>query len=186
MLELDVRRMERERRPDFDRIHCGANGADWCHCVAWWVPTWEGWGDRTSEENLALRNELFGQGVFDGYLAYQGGEPVGWCQVGPRDRLRKLVEQFDLAPDPAAWAITCFLVASRHRRRGVSRALLDGVLSDLPARGARRVEAFPRIDGDEDELSLWNGPEPLFAAAGFERERDVGQRALMARALGTS
>ena len=180
---FEVRRLTAERRRDFDRVHCEANGAEWCRCVAWWVPTWDGWGERTAEQNDALREELFARGEFDGYLAYREGEPVGWCQVGRRDRLAKLVAQFELEPDPDTWAITCFVVAPRHRRGGAARALLTQVLRDLPARGARRVEAFPRTAEELDEGELWNGPEAMFARAGFERVREVGPRVLLRRAL---
>ena len=90
---LEVRRLTAERRSDFDRVHCKANGAEWCRCVAWWVSTWDGWGERTAEQNDALRDELFARGEHDGYLAYRDGVPVGWCQVcllytspSPRDQ----------------------------------------------------------------------------------------------------
>jgi len=180
---FEVRRLDAERRADFDRVHCEANGAGWCRCVAWWVPTWDGWGERTAEQNDALREELFARGEHDGYLAYLEGRPVGWCQVGPRDRLAKLVAQFELEPDPDTWAITCFVVAPRHRRGGVARAMLSEVLRDLPARGARRVEAYPRAGEGLDEGEMWNGPRAMLEHAGFERVREVGPRVVLRRAL---
>jgi hypothetical protein len=106
-VSVEVVRFEPGRRADFLALHDDANDAGWCRCVAWWTPTWEGWGERTAEENLALREELLERGEYDGYLAYAGGVPVGWCQAGPRDRLAKLARQFGLAPDPHTWAITC-------------------------------------------------------------------------------
>ena len=112
-MKREVRRLTAELVDDFFRLHSEENGCGWCCCVAWWVPTWEGWGDRSANENRALREKLFKQGEYDGYLLYVDDEPVGWCQVGPRDRLEKLVGQFSLAPDPSAWAITCFLQGLR-------------------------------------------------------------------------
>lgn len=169
---IEVRRFEPARRADFDRLHCAAEGADWCQCVAWWAPTWPEFAARTAEENRREREALCARGEYDGYLLYEDGAPAGWCQAGPRDRLEKLVAQYRLTPDRAAWAITCFRIAPGRRRRGLATRLLEGVLADLPARGARRVEAFPKRGAGLDEGDLWTGPEALFLAAGF---RVVGE-----------
>ncbi len=180
-----VRRLAAASREDFERIHSDEHGAGWCRCVAWWVASWDGWGERTSGENAALRAALFDRGEHDGYLLYDGDEPIGWCQVGPRDRWTKLARQMELAPDPTAWAVTCFVVVPAARRHGVATALLREVVRDLPSRGARRVEAFPRVDAalDSDAGELWNGAEAMFRAAGFTRVRDVPPRALYALEL---
>lgn len=153
-----------ERRDDFVQLHLACGGR--CFCAAWWTPDWESWPQRSAAENRQLRDALFARGEWDGYLAYEGDAPVGWAQVGPRDRLRKLVAQYGLAPDPQAWAVTCFLVAPGHRRHGVARDLLAGIIADLTRRGAARLEAFPKT-GAADADELWNGPEPLFGDAGF-------------------
>lgn len=108
--------------------------------------------------------------------------PVAWCQVGPRDRLEKLVRTYELAPDPGAWAITCFVVAPEERRRGRAHALLRAALEDLRGRGVRRIEAFPRRLATEAG-ELWTGPEPMFRDAGFEVWRDDPERPVLALEL---
>lgn len=180
MTEVEVVRFDEDRRPDFRRLHSDENGAGWCRCVAWWVPTWDGWGDRSAAENAALRESLCDAGEYDGYLAYAAGDPVGWCQAGPRDRLAKLVRQLGLEPDPAAWAITCFLVAPAYRRTGVARTLLQHVLDDLRRRGVPRVEAYPRAHA-EHEGDLWTGPLGLYLAAGFAQVADSPRGPVLAR-----
>jgi ribosomal protein S18 acetylase RimI-like enzyme len=140
--------------------------------VAWHAPTWEGWGERTAEENRALRESLLERGEYDGYLVYVDDEPAGWCQAGPRDRLEKLARQFALPPDPQTWAITCFQIAPAYRRKGLATTLLREVLRDLRARGVRRVEAFPKRGEALDVDDLWNGPEAMFRAAGFTVMQD--------------
>lgn len=157
---------------DFFALHSDRNDAGWCFCVAWWVETWEGWGERSAEANRSLRRDLFEAGHHDGYLVYEDGRPVGWCQVGQRDRLPKLVERYDLAPDPAAWAVTCFFIAPDQRGRGLARTLLTGVIADLERRGVTYLQAFPRR-GRLDAGEAWTGPEALFAGAGFRLERDA-------------
>jgi len=145
----------------------GADGRGHCFCAAWWVPTWEEWKRRTPAENRATREDLLRRGERDGYLLLDAGRPVGWCQVGPRDRLAKLVAQYGLAPDPDAWAVTCVEVAPSHRGRGAAARLLKGVLADLRARGVRRVQGFPRPGAALEPVQAWTGPEGLFRSAGF-------------------
>lgn len=176
-MSLRVEPLEPGRVDDFHRVHCPECGEGWCCCVAWWVPTWQGWSERTAEENRALRQALFEQGHHDGFLLYEHARPVAWCQCGPRDRLGKLVQSYELAPDPGMWAFTCFVVASEARGRGCARALLLGALEHLRSRGVRRVQAFPRrAEGRLDPGEVWTGPEPLYVSAGFwlEREHDRG------------
>ena len=173
--ELSVERFGPALHEDFRRLHSDANDAGWCRCVAWWVPTWDGWGERTAQENAALREELCDAGEYDGLLAYEGRDPVGWSQVGPRDRLEKLVRQFELEPEPGAWAVSCFLVSPRHRGRGVAAALLEGAIAAARAEGADRLEGYPRTAA-EDAGELWNGPERLFLRAGFTNVRDMRTR----------
>jgi len=103
-----------------------------------------------------------------------------------RDRLEKLVGQFQLAPDPATWAITCFQIAPAHRRQGLASYLLDEALRDLRTRGARRVEAFPKRGAELAADDLWNGPEAMFRTAGFVVVRDDPQRPVLALKLSDS
>lgn len=167
MTNRQVIRLDAAHVADFWRLHSDENQAGWCFCTAWWVPTWEGWSERSTEDNRHLRANLLQRGEYDGYLLYIDGAVAGWCQVGQRDRLRKLTRQFDLAPDPDMWAITCFLIAPSHRGQGHAAWLLDQVLNDLRARGAKAVEAFPRRGNQLDTLDLWNGPEMMFRQRGF-------------------
>jgi ribosomal protein S18 acetylase RimI-like enzyme len=166
-MRLSVHPLDASCREDFYRLHSQVNGCDWCFCVAWWLPDWDGFQQRTSEENRRLRDDLFDCGEYDGYLLYGEGEPVGWCQVGPRDRLENLVNRYHLSPDPEVWAITCFQIIPTRRRLGFATRLLTEILHDLRARGVRRVEAFPNRGDIKDAEDLWNGPEAMFTKAGF-------------------
>jgi len=179
----EAKRFKKDLVKDFYHLHSHKNRTDWCYCAAWWVDSWDGWSDRTAEENRKLREELLASGEYDGYLLYLDQDPVGWCQVGRRDRLKKLTRQFDLDPDPGTWAITCFLIAPEKRRAGLAQDFLGLVLADLLSRSVKRVEAFPRRGQGLDEQDLWNGPESMFINAGFSIVRDHPERPLLALEL---
>lgn len=181
MSEVTVARFGPDHVGAFEALH-GTAGR--CFCVAWWVETWEGWGQRTAEENRARRTGLIDAGTFDGYLAFADENAIGWCQALPRDRLLKVRRQFDLAADDATWAIGCFFIHPDRRRRGVARRLLGAVLDDLPDRGAKRVEAYPKRIPNADAGELWNGPETLFRAHGFVTLKDDPVRPVLGRDLG--
>lgn len=181
---MRISRLSSANLSDFYTVHCSDNGTGWCYCAAWWVPTWEGWGDRPAEQNRALRESLFNQGEYDGYLCYDEEErPVAWAQVGPRDRLVKLISQFNLEPDADAWAMSCFLVLPQLRRRGIAQAFLERILDDLRGRNVARVEAYPRRGADLDELELWMGPQEIFHRAGFIPVGDHSTRTRLIKEL---
>ncbi len=171
-MNISVQKITKSNRNDFSKLHCEKNGEGWCNCVAWWVPTWNGWGERTAEQNLKLRNELFDQGEYDDYILYTDGELVAWCQCGPRDRLKKLVSQYSLEPSSETWAITCFVVIPSHRNKGLVRKLLEGVLTDLKEKGVHHVQGFPKRGDKLEPGEMWTGPESLFQSTGFSVEKD--------------
>jgi GNAT superfamily N-acetyltransferase len=85
-----------------------------------------------------------------GLIALAHGEPVGWCGVEPRERLRhvlasQIVKKHSpyALDDPGVWAIYCILVPPRQRRSGVGRALLAGAISHALASGATALEGYP-------------------------------------------
>lgn len=181
--DLRIEPLGPDNEDGFLALHHDRHGAGWCRCVAWHVPTWDGWMERTAEQNLALRCALHAEGAHDGLLAFVGDVPVGWAQVGPRDRLPKLVAQLDLAPDPGAWAVTCLLVAPSDRHTGVASALLRAAQAHARAAGASRLEGYPRTAPIEDHGDAWTGTPALFASAGFSVVRDGEPRAVVSVGL---
>ena len=167
-LQLKLRRFSASIRNDFDQVLCAdPDGAGSCHCVAWWTPDWDGWKDRTADENKALRDELCAKGEYDGYVLYVDRKPAGWMQAGPRDRLPKLVAQYGLDPEADTWAITCFFIDPSQRGRGLSTYMLVQAIADMRSEGVKRVEAFPNPSA-KTPSELWTGPENAFQQAGFE------------------
>lgn len=176
--QIAVKRLTDQNESEFYRIHNDATGNGLCHCVAWWVPTWEGWGERTAEQNAALRRKLLADGTHDGYLIYADGALAGWCQAWRRDAFVKLTTQFGVTADNDAWMIGCLVILNEQRGRGVARTALAQIVDDLRLRGARSVDAYPKR-GASDAAELWNGAESTYLALGFSVVRDDPKRPVL-------
>lgn len=155
--------MTSELRSDFEEIHSDKNGYAWCQCVAWWCPTWEEFKLRTQSQNKKQREDLFGCGEFDGYILYEDDSPIGWSQVGKRDRLEKLRAQYELEASDSTYAISCFNIIPSNRGRGLIHIFLAEILKDLKSLRVKKVQAFPKRNSNDP----WTGPESAFIKAGF-------------------
>ena len=106
-------------------------------------------------------------------MAYLGDVPVGWCGVAVRGSTPRL-DRSRVIPaidDRPVWVIGCFRIRVGHRRQGVARALLAGVIEAARAAGAPGIEAYP-IDPEGRRVDVafaYVGLAPMFDAAGFRR-----------------
>ena len=73
--------------------------------------------------------------------------------------------------DRPVWSIVCFLVRTGFRRRGVARALLQGVITYARRNGAPALEASPVDPGSKriDTAFAYVGTVAMFEQAGFQR-----------------
>jgi GNAT superfamily N-acetyltransferase len=81
--------------------------------------------------------------------------------------------------DRDPWAIVCFVVTPKFRRRGLMRVLLAGAESHAREFGAEVLEAYP-IASDEpgrvDSTAGYVGTTRLFEDAGFARITETASR----------
>ena len=108
-----------------------------------------------------------------GLLAYIEGQPVGWCGIGVRSRMERLVRSQTIprVDDAPVWSVVCFLIRPGMRRRGIAKALLAGVVRYAREAGAVGLEGYP-VDPAGARLqtaALYVGTTSMFEAAGFRR-----------------
>ena len=139
----------------------------------------------------AERAERIRSGTARGLLAVSGGQPVGWCNVGPRSsitNLRTFAEAIeDPADDPAV--VMCFVIHPDHRGRGVASALLRGAIEAARGWGSPWLEGYPaRPDAGTDGLpwaaAFYKGPLSMYLGAGFAVTRDMGRWFVVRHDLG--
>lgn len=182
---LHVERLSHEHRDAFFNLHCDRHECGFCFCAAWYVDSWDDWEARSAEENRAIREQLFTDGIYDGFLAFVDGEsdPVAWMQVAPRDTIPRLSRDFNLLPDPKTWAIGCLLIRPDWRGKGIARQMMTNVLDEVSYSGASRIEAYPRGGENHPDEELWNGPLALYLSLGFEIVQQGGTRHVVALEL---
>lgn len=154
-----------------------------CHCQWFKVAGWI-WRDSTQEERTAMLRAQTACGNRDaattsGLVAYVEDEPAGWVAVEPRTAYPKL--RTSRVPwsgraedkfDDGVWAVTCFTVRKRFRRRGLTYALARATVDFARERGARALEAYPMITQPGKEIT-WGevhvGARQVFEDAGFQQ-----------------
>lgn len=105
-----------------------------------------------------------------GVVTYLDGTPVGWCNIGPRAEITKLVRSRVLTPidEVPVWSIICVLVRAGHRRQGVTEHLIAGAVEYAASHGAPAVEAYPvDPEGRMDLTMAFVGTRRMFDKAGF-------------------
>jgi GNAT superfamily N-acetyltransferase len=165
-----------------------------CFCQRYKMAPGESWASVGAEE-LEFRQR--GQvdpgsaGPTSGLIAFLGDEAVGWCAVEPRTAYPRLLLKSRVPwegrdedrRDDTVWAVTCLLVRTGFRRRGVSRALAAAAVDHARRGGARALEAYPLVLDQGHEVlpvELHVGTRAAFAAAGLlEVSRPTRRRAVM-------
>jgi GNAT superfamily N-acetyltransferase len=150
-----------------------------CLCQYWRMSSGDYNRSTTEDRRAALLAQL-AETPPGGMLASLDGEPVGWLGFGVRQRLGRLVRSRTIpaVDDLPVWAAYCFTVRVGHRRQGVARALLDGLIEYAREQGAPALEAYPvdtggaRIHG----TAAYVGTTGMFERAGFHRVLETGAR----------
>jgi hypothetical protein len=156
-----------------------ANNGVWggCWCIGFHPDGFAG----TAEGNRDAKRAHVENRTVHQMLVYLDTECVGWIQYGPPAEVATIKNlkayQKDLVALPD-WRIGCVFTGSRHRRNGVARAGLEGVLAAIARAGGGVVEAYPeQLDDRPPQRGayLHTGPESLFEEFGFTRDRRIAK-----------
>ena len=152
-----------------------------CACQRYKIMGWI-WTVSTQEERTA---RLRAQTACDdpdalttsGLVAYVDGEPAGWVALEPRTAYPKLrtsrvpwTGRDEDRNDPGVWAVTCFVVRTGYRGRGLTYHLARATVDFARERGARALEAYPMLT-QPGKVITWGelhvGARQVFEDAGF-------------------
>jgi len=156
-----------ERLPDLQRFSDQHGKFRYCSCMRWRMKSTD-YQRSTKESRIVAMEDLVRNGTPVGILAYQDGEPVGWCSVAPRETYAAL-ERYGALPriDNAdgVWSVVCFFLDRRVRGQGATLGLLREAVEYARSQGAKIVEGYPVERGQH--LYTYMGPPTAFEHAGF-------------------
>jgi len=166
-VKLQVRPLTPDLWPALVDLFGELGACNGCWCMYWRIGS--AYRKQPREKNKASLREIVQHGPPPGLIAFDGGVPVGWCQLTPRDVLPWLDRTWRLkrTDDLPAWSISCFYVRKGYRRRGVTAALIEAALKTAKAGGAPALEAYP-LDADLTPSASGTGFASTFARAGFQ------------------
>ena len=80
-----------------------------------------------------------------GVVTYRDGEPVGWCNIGPRTEIARLTGSRLIRPvdELPVWSIVCVIVRPGHRRQGVTAQLIEGAVAYAASQARPRWRHTP-------------------------------------------
>ena len=176
MSDLHIHPLTPDRIPDFLTLF-GPSGACYgCWCQHFRLRPKE----RQALDGDAKRDLMvarIARGPAPGLIAFEGDQPVGWMQIGPRADVpewnnpgRSSTPLPDApADDPAVWAVSCLFFRSRMRGKGLSHQMLAAGIDHARTNGARVLEASPMDRAKQSKsVGLFVGSTSVFVKAGFQ------------------
>ena len=127
--------------------------------------------------------KMLDAGEISGYLAFDAGISVGWCNAADIDSYSGFVP--DIARDNKCGktvSIICFEIAPEYRGKGLATAFIERVCSDAKASGYDAVEGYAKISETRDEYDF-TGPIHLYEKAGFVRIMECNGQVVMRKVL---
>ncbi len=174
MKEIVIKELTPALRDDFlfffDHV-AFADNPDWsdCYCSLYHFE------NKGKDETRRQASNHVEQDKIHGFLAYENGKPVGWCNAANRNSYAAL--HWLMGPGPDKWekvgSIVCFVVGSSHRNKGVASQLLNTACEKFSQKGLAFAEAYPV---KEKTSAAYNFPGPLsmYLKNGFSTHRDAG------------
>ena len=190
-MAIEVLPASADRWPHVERVMQTPGDPETCWCMTFRVPR-EDWDARGVEQNRDDLHALVEAGMRPGLVAYDDGEPVGWCAVAPLTDFVRLTASPFIAQarpdgdDPSGrWAVLCFVVSPSARGGGLVDTMIAAAAEHARSQGATGLEAIP-LDVDSAEHltadELYGGTVAAFGSAGFVPLARLGpERVLMLR-----
>lgn len=187
---ITARALQKSDWPVIEKLFGERGACGGCWCMAWRRPGRE-WEKHRGASNQRAFQRLVTSGTAKGVLAFAGGEPVGWCSIGPRVDFKSLATKRSLLTDwdQDTWSVTCFFVPRDQRGRGVAGKLLGEAVNLARRCGARRIEGYPVVPTKGFGTKIpgafaWTGLPQIFERKRFRSLAEVpGKRPIYVRRL---
>ncbi|MGI8580946.1 MAG: GNAT family N-acetyltransferase [Chitinophagaceae bacterium] len=148
----------------------GACGNCWCMYYRLKKSTFD--EGKYDDGNREAMKELVWSDKPTGIIAFYEDHPIAWCAFAPREHFAKLENSrvHKRIDNQEVWSIPCTYINKNFRRRGISVALLKGIIKYSKSQGIKIIEAYPAIPTQEKlpDSFAWIGLYKSFERAGFK------------------
>ena len=196
MKEIVIKKLSQELNKDYldffdNRAFSDGNPNGPCYCtspnqdeetIKQMVSEFQANGVKNTIRKYAV--EMLNDRKINGYLAFDNGLSVGWCNAADIDSYSGFVP--DLARENKCGktiSIVCFEIAPGYRGKGLALAFIERVCDDAKANGYIAVEGYAKMSVVRDEYDF-TGPIRLYEKAGFTRIMEQNGQVIMRKVLG--
>lgn len=196
MKEVVIKKLSQELNKDYldffdNRAFSDGNPNGPCYCtspnqdeetIKQMVSEFQANGVKNTIRKYAV--EMLNDRKINGYLAFDNGLSVGWCNAADIDSYSGFVP--DLARENKCGktiSIVCFEIAPGYRGKGLASAFIERVCDDAKENGYIAVEGYAKMSVVRDEYDF-TGPIRLYEKAGFTRIMEQNGQVIMRKVLG--
>lgn len=196
MKEIVIKKLSQELNKDYldffdNRAFSDGNPNGPCYCtspnqdeetIQQMISEFKANGVKNTIRKYAV--EMLNDRKINGYLAFDNGLSVGWCNAADIDSYSGFVP--DLARENKCGktiSIVCFEIAPGYRGMGLASAFIERVCDDAKANGYIAVEGYAKMSVVRDEYDF-TGPIRLYEKAGFTRIMEQNGQVIMRKVLG--
>lgn len=195
MKEIVIKKLSQELNKDYldffdNRAFSDGNPNGPCYCtssnqdeetIQQMISEFKANGVKNTIRKYAV--EMLNDRKINGYLAFDNGLSVGWCNAADIDSYSGFVP--DLARENKCGktiSIVCFEIAPGYRGKGLASAFIERVCDDAKANGYIAVEGYAKMSVVRDEYDF-TGPIRLYEKAGFTRIMEQNGQVIMRKVL---
>ena len=195
MKEIVIKKLSQELNKDYldffdNRAFSDGNPNGPCYCtspnqdeetIKQMVSESKANGVKNSIRKYAV--EMLNDRKINGYLAFDNGLSVGWCNAADIDSYSGFVPDFARENKCGKTiSIVCFEIAPGYRGKGLASAFIERVCDDAKANGYIAVEGYAKMSVVRDEYDF-TGPIRLYEKAGFTKIMEQNGQVIMRKVL---
>lgn len=185
---LNYKPLCRDTWQDFEELfikYHGVRGGCWCAAYLTFSSEFQ---KMSKDDRYDYHKKLCMDGLAQGIIVYNADQPIGWCQFGSADVVRrfnrgrdysKLQISIDDKPD---YRISCVFVDKKYRKLGISKYALKAALNEISINGGGVVEVFPF---DPEHIGTarmrFNGSVKFFTEMEFKKVAKLGTTTYLMR-----
>jgi GNAT superfamily N-acetyltransferase len=162
-----------------------ADNPDWasCYCQFYhFKGSRQEWTKITKDQNRNASKTLILSGDMQGFLAYLGGKPIGWCNANSKENYQNLLYKEKVNSEERIASIVCFLISFPYRKKGIAKLLLKYICRYFQKKNYDYIESYPRKNATADAHN-YHGTYSMYLSERFYVEKKLKHSLVMRKKL---